>query len=97
MQPMDKIVKSAITSAIALTITSALITSNPAAAADQQMEKCYGIVKAGMNDCQTSTQSCASSATKDRQPDAFIFLPKGTCDKIVGGSLTIPKTQSTTN
>lgn len=97
MKPMDKIVKSAITSAIALTITSALITSNPAAAADQQMEKCYGIVKAGMNDCQTSTQSCASSATKDRQPDAFIFLPKGVCNKIVGGNLTVPKTQSTTN
>ncbi len=96
MQPMDKIVKSAITSALALTITGAMISSEPAFAADQQMEKCYGIVKAGMNDCQTSSQSCASSATKDRQPDAFIFLPKGDCNKIVGGSLTMPKDESTT-
>lgn len=47
-----------------------------------------------MNDCQTSSQSCASSATKDRQPDAFIFLPKGTCNKIVGGSLTMPKNET---
>lgn len=94
MQPMDKIVKSAITSALALTITGTMITNTTAVAADQPMEKCYGIVKAGMNDCQTSSQSCASSATKDRQPDAFIFLPKGTCNKIVGGSLTMPKNET---
>lgn len=55
-------------------------------------EKCYGIVKLGMNDCATSTQSCAGSATKDRQSDAFIFLPKGICNKIVGGHL-VPTTE----
>ena len=50
-------------------------------------EKCYGIVKAGMNDCSTATASCAGSATKDKQKDAFILLAKGTCEKIVGASL----------
>lgn len=40
-----------------------------------------------MNDCATATASCASSATKDKQKDAFILLPKGLCDRIVGGSL----------
>ena len=54
----------------------------------QQTEKCYGIAKAGMNDCATATQSCAGSAIKNKQSDAFIFLPKGTCEKIVGGSPT---------
>lgn len=53
----------------------------------QKTEKCYGIVKAGMNDCMTSTTSCAGSATKNSQPDAFLLVPKGTCNKIVGGSL----------
>lgn len=55
------------------------------------MEKCYGIVKAGMNDCDTSTTSCAGSATKDAQSDAYLLLPKGSCQKIVGGSLASKK------
>ncbi|MET0378626.1 MAG: DUF2282 domain-containing protein [Spongiibacteraceae bacterium] len=48
-------------------------------------EKCAGIVKAGKNDCATATNSCAGSATKDGQKDAWVYVPKGTCAKIVGG------------
>ena len=51
------------------------------------LEKCYGIVKTGMNDCATTTASCAGSATKDKQKDAFLLLPKGACEKIVDGRL----------
>jgi len=50
-----------------------------------EMEKCYGVVKAGKNDCATKTSSCAGTSTRDAQDDAFIAVPKGTCDKIVGG------------
>ena len=50
-------------------------------------EKCYGVAKMGMNDCATATASCASSSTKDNQKDAFLLMPKGLCEKIVGGSL----------
>jgi uncharacterized membrane protein len=67
-----------------LTAASTSLISTSVLAADQ--EKCYGIVKAGMNDCATATSSCASSATKDAQPDAFLFVPQGLCDKIVGAS-----------
>ena len=67
------------------------ITTHVALAAstetDPPTEKCYGIVKAGMNDCATAKASCAGSATTDKQKDAFLFLPKGVCDKIVGASL----------
>lgn len=84
---MDKIIKSAMVGIIALTTTGTLVAAN-AAATEQKTEKCYGIAKVGMNDCQTSQQSCAGSATKDNQADAFIFLPQGVCNKIVGGSLT---------
>lgn len=56
----------------------------------QDMEKCYGVVKAGKNDCQTKTSSCAGTSTKDAQPDAWVFVPKGTCEKLVGGN-TDPK------
>ncbi|SFV86862.1 Putative signal peptide protein [hydrothermal vent metagenome] len=51
-------------------------------------EKCYGIVKAGQNDCATKVSSCAGTATTDAQTDAFIAIPKGLCEKLVGGSLT---------
>jgi len=51
------------------------------------VEKCFGVVKAGKNDCQTAVSACAGTATKDSQKDAWIYVPKGTCEKIVGASL----------
>ena len=50
-----------------------------------EMEKCQGIVKAGMNECGTSKHACAGLAAVDNDPEEWIKLPKGTCDKIVGG------------
>lgn len=81
---LNKIIKSAVTGILALSTANMAIA---AATAIEPMEKCYGIVKAGKNDCATLKNSCAGSATKNNQPDAFIFLPKDDCDKIVGGSL----------
>jgi uncharacterized membrane protein len=49
------------------------------------VEKCYGVSKAGQNDCQTDHSSCAGTSKKDNQPDAWIAVPKGTCQKLVGG------------
>jgi uncharacterized membrane protein len=71
----------AVTGAVAL-------SSVPAQAADS--EKCYGVAKAGKNDCQTATNSCAGHTTMDRDAGAFISVPAGTCDKLAGGS-TSPK------
>lgn len=51
------------------------------------MEKCYGIVKKGMNDCGAHNHSCQGQATKDGDPKEWIFVPTGTCKKIVGGEL----------
>ncbi|MGB8516597.1 MAG: DUF2282 domain-containing protein [Gallionella sp.] len=62
-----------------------------ASAADKKMdsEKCFGIAKAGMNDCSSnkSAHSCAGQATKNNDPMDFVAVPKGTCDKIAGGML----------
>ena len=66
---------------------SVLAVSQPVEAGKKKMEKCYGIVKAGQNDCQTSNSACAGTAEVDNKPTAFIVLPKGSCEKIVGGSL----------
>jgi len=76
-----------VTSAILISAIGAVTTSTTAIAAPK-MEKCYGIAKAGSNDCQTSTASCAGSAKQNGQGDAFLFVPKGVCTKIVGGSLS---------
>lgn len=51
-------------------------------------EKCYGVAKAGKNDCGANGHSCAGQAAKDADGKEWIYVPKGTCEKIVGGSLT---------
>jgi uncharacterized membrane protein len=44
------------------------------------------VVKAGQNDCQTATHSCAGTSTVDNQGDAWVYVPAGTCGKLTGGS-----------
>jgi len=46
------------------------------------MEKCYGIAKAGKNDCKAGPgTSCAGSSTSDYQGNAWKLVPQGTCLK----------------
>lgn len=49
-------------------------------------EKCYGVAKAGQNDCGTARHTCAGKATRDNAPDEWKYVPKGTCEK-AGGRL----------
>lgn len=53
-------------------------------------EKCYGIASKGMNDCFFASNSCAGTVASDKVPGAWIYVPKGTCQKITGGSLEPP-------
>lgn len=84
-----------ISTAIAGLLTAGLLAAGSVQAAKHEgpaaTEKCYGVAKAGKNDCQTSNSSCAGTAKKDGQKDAWVSVPKGTCDKIVGGSLQAMK------
>jgi uncharacterized membrane protein len=72
-----------VASALAAVVSMSAIGSAPAA----DNEKCYGIAKAGKNDCQTATHSCAGTSTADAAGDSWIYLPAGTCEKVAGGSL----------
>lgn len=74
--------------AIASALAAALVLPAATSQAQGNMEKCYGVAKAGKNDCQTAKSSCAGTSKKDAQADAWISLPKGACEKIVGGKLT---------
>jgi uncharacterized membrane protein len=45
------------------------------------------VAKAGKNDCQTANSSCAGTSKRDSQGDAWIYMPKGACERLVNGSL----------
>lgn len=49
-----------------------------------KVEKCYGIAKAGKNDCGGKSHQCAGQSTVDNDPGDFIYLPAGVCEKIGG-------------
>lgn len=73
---------------IAAALSTALLLGAVAQAQAQgNTEKCFGIAKAGKNDCQTATSSCAGTSKKDHEASAWLSVPKGTCEKIVGGKL----------
>ena len=82
----NEFAKAAVAAIIALGISSQSATSH----ADEKMEKCYGIVKKGKNDCAAHNHSCQGQASNNSDPSEWIFLPSGSCNKIVGGSTTPP-------
>jgi len=54
-------------------------------------EKCYGVAKAGKNDCAGAKHACSGQSTKAGDANEWITLPKGTCERLVGGSLSPAK------
>lgn len=52
--------------------------------AEHGKEQCAGVIKAGKNDCATSSNACHGHVTSDAHPEAWIYVPTGTCEKIVG-------------
>jgi uncharacterized membrane protein len=65
--------------------------TSPALAQQGDKEKCYGVAKAGQNDCANAsgTHSCAGQAKRDNDPGEWKFVAKGTCEKM-GGKVTAP-------
>jgi uncharacterized membrane protein len=62
------------------------------AADDPSKEKCYGIAKAGSNDCASvsGSHSCAGQAKKDNDAGDWKYVAKGSCQKM-GGKLSAGK------
>ncbi|KAI3607186.1 hypothetical protein D8I24_1336 [Cupriavidus necator H850] len=50
-------------------------------------ERCFGVARAGKNDCGTALHACAGRARYDAAADEWLMLPAGTCTRIAGGSL----------
>ena len=67
-------------SALAVVAALAVASAAQAQSAAKPMEKCYGISKAGKNDCKAGPgTSCAGSSTRDYQGNAWKLVAKGTC------------------
>jgi len=80
------------TKAATITMASVLAiglmaASGSALAAKEGFEKCQGIAKAKMNDCATKKHACAGTASMDGGATDWVYVPTGTCNKIVGGKV----------
>lgn len=70
-------------SALLLTSIAAGAATAGHAQASKPMEKCYGVAKAGKNDCKAGAgTSCAGTSKVDYQGNAWKLVPAGTCAKI---------------
>ena len=78
-------------SLILLALGSSLISTSALAVPDapKNWEKCTGVSKAGMNDCGATdgAHKCGGHAQKDSMKTEWIYVPEGTCEKIVGGAV----------
>ena len=74
------VVSSALASALALGLVGQV------AAQDKGKEKCFGIAKAGQNDCAnlSGTHSCAGQSKQDMSPADWKYVAKGTCKDMKG-------------
>jgi uncharacterized membrane protein len=80
-----------ITAALAAAVASPMLLSaqKPVQPPSWKAEKCYGIAKAAKNDCaSTGNNSCGGTSKVNSDPKAWIYVPEGYCERIVGGSKT---------
>ena len=84
MSQSKTILRSALSGLVALGLG---VNATAALAQKDSNEKCAGIVKAGKNDCGTSYSSCAGTSKVDNDKEAWVYLPKGTCERIAGGRI----------
>ena len=80
MKDTSLLIRTAMTALIATGSLGSMV----AFADNHDREQCAGVIKAGKNDCATSTNACHGHVTVDSSPEAWIYVPKGTCERIVG-------------
>jgi uncharacterized membrane protein len=72
---------------VASALAAALSLSTMSVVQAQETEQCFGVAKAGKNDCKAGSHDCAGKSTVDADPQSFVLVPVGTCEKIAGGSM----------
>ena len=83
-------IQAALASLLALGVAGSVL-AQPVMPKGGSQEKCFGIAKAGQNDCASASgsHSCAGTATKDKDPGDWKYVEKGTCEKM-GGMMKPP-------
>jgi uncharacterized membrane protein len=78
------VISSALASAMALGLLGQAAAQDKAK--EGAKEKCFGIAKAGQNDCANASgsHSCAGQAKVDNGPDEWKYVPEGTCKEMKG-------------
>lgn len=78
--------------ALATVCAASAVTAHADDKNKNEKEKCFGVAKAGQNDCAPANgaHSCAGQAKKDMDPADWKFVPKGSCEKM-GGKTTAAK------
>ncbi len=87
MNKRQALIAAALASVCAVSATTvSAADSSATATAKVAKEKCYGIAKAGQNDCATASgsHSCAGQAKMDKDPAEWKYVAKGTCEKAGG-------------
>jgi uncharacterized membrane protein len=85
------LVASAIAAAMGAPGLAGAQTPGPAPTPPFKAEKCYGIARAGQNDCaSTGYNTCAGTSRVNMDLRAWIYVPEGYCERIQGGS-KVPK------
>ena len=76
-------------SALASVLAMGLLTTAQAQDKPGEKEKCFGVAKAGANDCAnlSGTHSCAGQSKNAMAPDEWSYVAKGTCAKMGGKSM----------
>ncbi len=74
--------------ALASVLAVGALSASAQSTEGKEKEKCYGIAKAGTNDCAnlSGTHSCAGQAKTAMAPDEWIYVAKGSCAKMGGKS-----------
>jgi len=72
---------------VASALTVAISMTGLKFAQAEDTEQCFGIAKAAKNDCKAGAHDCAGKSTVDADPQSFVLVPVGTCEKIAGGKL----------
>jgi uncharacterized membrane protein len=73
-----------VSSALASVLALGLV--GQAAAQAKEKEKCFGVAKAGQNDCAnlSGSHSCAGQNKADNDPGEWKYVAKGTCKNMKG-------------
>lgn len=79
--------KQLMATAALMAMASVSATAQDTAEPGKGHEKCYGVARSGKNDCASKDggNACAGHAQRDNDPQNWVYVPKGLCDKLAGG------------